>query len=259
MKSNFAAKAFLFCGILFLFFSCKKEENKDEPLAPYKSGVVLIFDDSYVKNWFEADEVLRKYSWKGTFCVSNLNTLPLAEINKLLVLLNEGHEIAGHSLHHGNAMQFVAQYGIKQYLSQEVNPMLALMNFYGLKVTSFAYPYGARSPEIDAYLLRQFQIIRGRDFGGQIPSKQDCYYNHSRIVFGFDIDNNHTYFSASYLLKLLEYAHKNNKILILCSHKTVNEATANYQTEIKLLEFICDYMKKHHMKFYTLSELYDLK
>ena len=258
MKSNFATKASLLFCILGLLFSCKKEGNTSKPNS-LKGGVVLTFDDAYVKNWFEADKVLRKYSWKGTFCVSNLNTLPLAEINKLLALQNEGHEIAGHSLHHLNATRFVTRYGIDRYLRQEINPMLDLMHFYGLKVTSFAYPYGARSPEIDAYLLRQFQIIRGRDFGGQIPSKQDCYYNHSRIVFGFDIDNNHTYFSASYLLKLLEYAHKNNKILILCSHKTVNEATANYQTEIKLLEFICDYMKKHHMKFYTLSELYELK
>jgi len=123
--------------------------------------VVLTFDDAYVTEWGEMDKEMQSYSWKATFCVSNINTLTLSEINKLHTLQNKGHEIAGHSVDHRNATTFVAQYGIDKYLHQEINPMLHLMDFYGLKATAFTYPYGARSAALDMTLLKKFKILRG--------------------------------------------------------------------------------------------------
>ncbi len=259
MKSNFAAKAFLFCGMLFLFFSCKKEDNKKEPLAPNSAGVVMTFDDAYVSEWMVLNKQMRPYCWKATFCVSNLNSLTLSEINGLLSLQNEGHEIAGHSLHHRNAAQFVAQHEIDLYLRQEVNPMLALMDFYGLKATAFAYPYGARSAALDTALLKKFKILRGTVYGVKKPSQRNFYFDHSKVVYGFGMDANYGYFSISQVLKLLEYAKKNNKILIVVGHKPVKKITRRYQTETKTVAIICKYVQQHQMKFYTLSELYELK
>lgn len=259
MKSNFAAKVFLFCGMLFLFFSCKKEENKPKPLAPNTAGVVLTFDDSYVADWVVLDKQMRPYSWKATFCVSNLTTLSLSEINGLLALENEGHEIAGHSVNHHNAAQFVAQHGIDQYLRQEVNPMLALMDFYGLKATAYAYPYGARSAALDTALLKKFKILRGTVYGAKKPSQRNFYFDHSKVVYGFGMDANYGYFSIPHVLKLLDYAKKNNKILIVVGHKPVKKITSRYQTKTKTVALICKYVQQNHMKFYTLSELYDLK
>lgn len=255
---NCLLKNILLCT-LFLLFSCENKKNKQEIKPSYKPGVVLSFDDAYVNEWFDADKKLKKYSWKATFCVTKINTLNDSEINKLIELQNEGHEIAGHGLHHYHAVKFLSKYGINEYMYQEINPMLAIMKKLSLNVTSFAYPDGERNEKLDAALLGKFQIIRGRAFGGESPSQQDCYFNDSRIVYGFDIDNSHIHFSIPYLFKLLDYAKKNNKILILCSHKTVKDVTANYQTKIETLELICSYMKRHNMKFYTLSELNNLK
>jgi peptidoglycan/xylan/chitin deacetylase (PgdA/CDA1 family) len=245
-------KSVLLC-VLFLLFSC---ETKNKP---YRAGVILSFDDAYVNEWFDADKALKKYSWKATFCVSKINTLDTIEINKLLKLQKEGHEIAGHGLHHYNAVKFVEKYSIDKYLKQEIDPMLVQMEKLKLHVTSFAYPYGERSDSLDKALSTKFKIIRGRAYGGEIPSKQDCFFKNSKIVFAFDIDNSHIHFSIPYLLKLLDYAKKNDKILILCSHKTVNNITANYQTKVETLEFICKYMKRNNMKFYTLSDLNTLE
>jgi peptidoglycan/xylan/chitin deacetylase (PgdA/CDA1 family) len=233
---------------------------KDKPeIKTYRAGVILSFDDSYVNDWFETDKVLKKYSWRATFCVSKINTLRHSEIKKLLALQKEGHEIAGHGLHHYHAEKFVKKYGIEDYFKQEVDPMLRLMNFYGLKVTSFVYPYGGRNPKLDAALLKKFKIVRGRAFCEEAPFIQGCYFNNSKMVYSFSIDDTHNHFNIPHLLKLLDYAKKNDKILILNSHKTVENVTTDYETKNATLELICKYVKRNNMKFYTLSDLNKLE
>ncbi|AWK07046.1 polysaccharide deacetylase [Flavobacterium crocinum] len=254
-------KVFFIRTMLFLMFltifSCDTKKEKPEP-KPYKAGVILSFDDAYVDEWAEADSVLKKYKWRATFNVCRIDSIGAPEIKKLLEMQKYGHEIAGHGYHHYNAVKFVQQNGIDAYMKQEIDPMIVSMKKKGFKVTSFAYPYGERSEELDKALSPDFKIIRGRAFGGEIPEKQDSYFNNSKIVFAFDIDNSHIHFSIPYLLELLDYAKKNNKILILCSHKPVKNVTENYQTKIETLEFVCKYMKLNDLKFYTLSDLDDL-
>jgi peptidoglycan/xylan/chitin deacetylase (PgdA/CDA1 family) len=149
----------------FFLFSC---ENKKLPTIKPKhpnAGVVITFDDTSVNEWYEADKILSKYSWKATFCVSKINTLSHSEITELLKLQQEGHEIAGHGFHHFDAQKFVTKNGINEYIDQEINPMMDLMRFYSFKVTSFAYPFGFRNTEIDAALLKKFKIVRGATYG----------------------------------------------------------------------------------------------
>lgn len=244
---------FLFA--LVLLISC----DKKVPLQPYQAGVVLSFDDVYIKEWFEANKVLKHYSWKATFCVCKINTLNTEELKELHELEKDGHEIAGHGLHHYNAVSYVEKYGIDSYIAQEIDPMINLMKKDSFKISSFAYPDGERTSKLDSALLTKFKIIRGRAFGDETPKMQDCFFNKKRTVFAFDIDNNHINFSIPYLMKLLKYAKKNNRILILCSHKVVKNVTANYQTKLETLKLICNYINQNNMKYYTLSDLYNLK
>jgi peptidoglycan-N-acetylglucosamine deacetylase len=237
----------------FILFSCKNEIKK--PIIKRNiAGVVLSFDDAYINEWFDTNKELKQYDWKGTFFVCKINTLDLFEIKKLLQLQKEGHEIAGHSFNHYNAVDFLTTHSIDQYINQEINPMMDLMQFYGFKVTSFAYPYGGRTRKLDTALLNKFSIVRGRAFCAKSPSKQSCFSNKSRLFFSFSIDDTHNHFNTPYLLKLLDYANKNNKILILNSHKTVKKATTDYQTTNRTLALICRYIKRNNMQFYTLSE-----
>lgn len=258
MMKNYILKTALLCTF-FILFSCEKEKPEKVIKPQNIPGVVLSFDDAYVNEWFNTDQKLKQYSWKGTFCVSKINTLKYAEIKKLLELQKEGHEIAGHGFHHYHAEKFFAKYGLNAYFKQEINPMLVLMNFYGLKATSFVYPYGGRNKNLDTALLNKFKIVRGRAFCEENPSKQGCYFDHSKLVFSFSIDDTHNHFNIPHLLKLLDYAKKNHKILILNSHKTVKNVTADYQTKEETLELICQYVKRNNMKFYTLSDLNNLK
>ena len=256
---NSILKTLLLCAF-FISFSCENEEPKPKPkVKPSIAGVILSFDDAYVNEWFATHQELKHYSWKGTFFVSKINTLKQHQIQKLLELQKEGHEIAGHGLNHYNAADFIRVHTISEYMRQEINPMLDLMNFYGLKVTSFAYPYGGRTKKLDAALLKKFKIIRGRAFCEEVANKQGCYYNNSNLVFSFSIDDTHNHFNLPHLLELLDYAKKNNKILILNSHKTVKKVTGDYQTKNETLAFICQYVKRNNMQFYTLSDLDKLK
>ncbi|MDI1304399.1 MAG: polysaccharide deacetylase family protein [bacterium] len=244
----------------FFLFSCEnKNTSKKNNLKEINPGVIISFDDTSVNEWYQADKILRQYSWKATFCVSKINTLRHSEIKELLELQKEGHEIAGHGFHHFDAPKFVAKNGIEAYINQEINPMLALMHFYSIKVTSFAYPFGFRNATIDAALLKKFKIIRGTTYGAEDPFFQKCYFNNSKLVFGIGIDTDHPNFSIPYLIKLLDYAKRKHKILILFGHIPVMNVTANYQTKMETLQLICNYVKQHNMTFYTLSELNDLK
>ncbi|HEY6143829.1 MAG TPA: polysaccharide deacetylase family protein [Flavobacterium sp.] len=259
MMKNSILKILLLCTF-FIFFSCEKEKPKPKPkVKPSMAGVVLSFDDAYVNEWFATDQVLKKYGWKGTFFVCKINNLRHAQVKKLLELQKEGHEIGGHGLQHYNAADFTKVHTTTEYIDQEINPMLDLMNFYGLKVTSFAYPYGGRTSALDFALLKKFKIIRGRAFCEEVAVKQGCYFDHSKLVFSFSVDDTHNHFNIPHLMNLLDYARKNNKILILNSHKTVKNVTTDYETKNETLEFVCKYIKSHNMKFYTISDLNKFK
>lgn len=252
---NSILKIVLLCT--FFLFSCEKQEVIIKPqIIP---GVILSFDDAYVNEWFTTNQELKKYGWKGTFFVSRINTLKHYQIHKLLELQKEGHEIAGHGLNHLNAADYTRVHTINKYMKDEIDPMLDLMGFYGLKVTSFAYPYGGRTKKLDAALMKKFKIVRGRAFCEEVANKQGCYYNNSNLVFSFSIDDTHNHFNIPHLLKLLDYAKNNHKILILNSHKTVKKVTGDYQTENETLALICQYVKRNNMQFYTLSDLDKLK
>lgn len=244
----------IFILLCITLFSCQNKKTK-----PYQAGVVISFDDAYVDDWFEADKVLRKYDWKATFCVCRIDSIGKPQLEKLHQLQSEGHEIAGHGYHHYNAVKFVQKNGIDEYLKQEIDPMIASMKRLKFNVSSFAYPYGERSSELDSALSRKFKMIRGRDFQDIAPQKEGCYYRDSKFIYAFDIDNEHVNFSVPYLLELLDTAKKNNKILILSSHQPVKKLSGNYQTKLETLELICKYMKSNNMKFYTLADLGNLQ
>ena len=249
----------LILAITLFASSCSEDENHTLPIPTYPAGVVITFDDDYVNEWEMAHTVLKDYSWRATFCVSKVNQLSSEKINKLIELQDYGHEIAGHGLNHLNAISTSNPIGIDTYFNQEIAPMMTFMNNNTLFVNSFVYPYGARNTATDSKLFTTFKVLCGTTYGSTTPSQQNCYYNNSNLVFGLGIDNSYSHFSVPYFIQLLEYAKANNKILIFYAHKPVTTLTANYQTEMNTLIQICDFVKHNNMKFYKLSELYNLQ
>lgn len=241
-----------------MLFSCSKNDYIPNQKTYLQSGVVISFDDDFVDEWFEVNKILQPYGWKATFFVTKFTQLSTAKIQKLKDLKSDGHEIGGHGLNHLDAPTFILANGTREYFHKEILPMLNLMNDNDLLTTSFAYPYGSRNSTSDDLLLNEFQIIRGTTYGNSNPAFQNCYYNNSRLVFGLGIDKQYPHFSIPYFLSLLEYARKNNKIIIFYAHKPVPSFQNNYETEYQTLIEICNYVKNNNMKFYKMSELYNI-
>lgn len=236
------------------------ERIQEEIPLEKKGGVVITFDDNYVSQWFKADSVLNSYNWKATFCVAYYDNINVDNKQKLKLLQDSGHEIAGHGLNHVNIIDFLVDNSIEDYVDQEILPMLELMEKDSLEVTSFAYPYGWRSESTDSIMLEYFNIVRGVEWGGDHPiADHDCFFNNSPLVFGFGIDSNFDYFSEhyyeQYILDLLTYARDNNKLLVLLGHETVEVISRDYQVAFSILKSICQFIDDNEMEFYTLSEL----
>lgn len=247
-----------------VFFSCSKDEEdlipeKEVPQIENQAGIVLTFDDDFVEEWYTVNNLLKPYDWKATFFVTKFNQLSNDKIQKLKSLKSEGHEIAAHGLNHINALNYLDTHTPSSYLEVEIAPMKNRMTENNLEPTSFAYPYGARNPTLDQILLNEFKIIRGTTYGQLNPAHQNCYYNNSQLVLGLGIDKSYPHFNLPYFISLLEYAKKNNRIVIFYSHKPVATSDAAYETEYQTLIEICKYVKDNKMKFYKISELYHLK
>lgn len=252
-------KKYFLLLLITVLFSCSEYDDITTQKSNFQAGVVISFDDDFVDEWFEVNNILQSYDWKATFFVTKFNQLSPARIQKLKDLKSYGHEIGAHGLNHINAPTFISANGTIEYLNQEIYPMLNLMNNNDLSPTTFAYPYGSRNLTTDNLLFSKFQILRGTTYGNADPALQNCYYNNNRLVFGLGIDNNYAHFSISYFLSLLEYAKNNNKIIIFYAHKPVPNFQNNYETEYQTLIEICKYVKNANMKFYKMSELYNLK
>ncbi len=246
------------CIVLVLSYCSKYEETLSVPFEDNsQAGVAITFDDNYIDQWYEVNKILKPYNWKATFFVCEFEKLDFEELNKLKKLKNEGNEIGGHGWMHLKAAPFEKQHGEKNYLNKEIFPMLKMMNEDSFHIHSFAYPYGSRDAITDTILLHEFNIIRGTTYGSEPPDLQKCYFDdNSRVLFGLGIDNSYSQYNIPYFLSLLEYAKKNNKIVIFYAHKPVLKANKKYETEYKTLIEICNYVKTNNMKFYTVSELY---
>ncbi len=86
-------------------------------------------------------------------------------------------------------------------------------------------------------------------------AKNSNFYNGKVNVNGVGIDTKYKHFDHNYLIKILNHAKRNNKVVIFYAHKPVLKANKDYEVEMQTLEFICQYIRNNQMQFYTLNDL----
>lgn len=123
-----------------------------------RAGLSFAFDDNYVDDWMALRDGLR--GRPVTFFVSNWDALSADQISALHELAGDGHAIEAHGMGHRDAMLYVDKHGIAEYVAREIDPLLAAMREAGFAPTTFAYPYGTRTTELDDALLERFQLVR---------------------------------------------------------------------------------------------------
>lgn len=134
------------------------------------AGVALSFDDAYVESWLEGADLFARYGARVTLFVAYYDRLTDTQRAALRRLSQLGHAIEAHSLRHLRAPLYVEQKGLAAYLSDEALPSVDLLRGDGYDVTTYAYPYGARSAELDAAMLEHVALVRSVSFTWSGPA-----------------------------------------------------------------------------------------
>lgn len=134
---------------------------RDAYAAP---GLALSFDDTFVEAWLALRPLFAQYHARVTFFVSRYQALSAAAHAGLQVLAADGHDIAPHTVNHLRGPDYVEANGIDAYLRNEIDPSIEALRDDGFEVTAFAYPFGARTSELDDAIAKRVPVIRSVEF-----------------------------------------------------------------------------------------------
>lgn len=137
-------------------------------------GIALSFDDTSVDAWYAMRPQFQAVGARITFFVSRYAALRPEQQAKLHELAADGHVIEAHSVLHLRAPEYVEDHGLAAYIDEEVVPSIERMRSDGFPVTSFAYPFGARTHEIDRAILEHVAILRSISFTYTGPVVDAC-------------------------------------------------------------------------------------
>lgn len=155
-------------------------------------------------------------------------------------------------------MNFVKENSIEKYLKEEIFPGIYMMAKENLKPLSFAYPYGAHTPQLDSILLKYFSHIRATAYTSKKYDIFDlnqiyCKCRNERLIFGVGIDNIYGN-SIEEIYKGLKRALEKKEIIVLYIHNTLY-IEDDHGTSFRKLESILKYASEIGLKFYRVSDL----
>ncbi len=268
----------------------KEVYNDEEVKIPYinKPGLALTFDDGFrIDHWYkyglgkENDRNLfGYYDVKATFNINAFHEYEnrlfnQEEIDHMLELQHNGHEIANHGYKHKNAIEYTKKYGQARWIEDEVLALNHWMNKQEHSITkekfkqpvSFIYPYSLYSDNLtNAIVPNYFKICRGDKFQpdllelssfeceGVVPALCIDYINLPHIMF---------------IKSALKLAKKTGRNLIIMCHSILpkekvwseynwgEESTqaGKYRISPKNLSYVIKQAKKMDLEFYRLSEI----
>lgn len=130
--------------------------------------VMLIFDDAYAEAGQNAFPLLERYGFEAacmvvTRCIGSTNrwdeeaglpSFQLMSESEILEWSKRGIEFGGHTSSHPE-LPFVEEERLEQEIAQCRDDLTALL---GKAPTSFAYPFGAVSPRVEAAVRNHFEL-----------------------------------------------------------------------------------------------------
>ncbi|ETI67549.1 leucine-rich repeat domain-containing protein [Neobacillus vireti] len=256
--------------------------EKPKEYIPYinKPGIAFSFDDSYrVYDWYKyGKDMFGYYNVKVTFNMNGVHPLKnnrehtQDEIDKLLELQANGHEIAHHSFKHKPALEYSALYGYEKWIKDEIETLLSWMekqshsktNERFKKPVSFVFPHFIYNNEtLNRLIPKYFKIARGHLKKDNLTS-----FNHVGFAPSICLDD---YYSCNtyYIKKIIKLTKKTGRNLILTCHSILPEDVnhnfygegekakkwGTWSTSPKLIQTIINEARKNDMEFYTTSEL----
>jgi len=247
---SFRNSSFFLCALCILSVLCGFNCDRKK----YSNHIILTFDDASVDEWFAQRELFDTYNIKATFFISRPHQLTEGQIDKLKILIAEGHEIGCHGMNHLRATE-ENQY---QYIDTEIEPALQWLSDYGFSVTSFAYPFGIATPYLDSVLANHFTFIRKATdnyLNTLISVYPEIYTKKARCcntnAMGIDINYN---ISMDNLEDAILKAKNTDSFLVLYAH-VINNSSSDYTATPQYLEELFKRMKKHKIGAVTCREM----
>ncbi|HUQ02340.1 MAG TPA: polysaccharide deacetylase family protein [Kofleriaceae bacterium] len=127
-------------------------------------GLALSFDDAGIDAWASIADLLDQYGARVTFFIAYYDAFTPAQRDLLRDLAARGHVIASHTVSHLRAPEYAERHGLEGYMADEVRPAIEALRRDGHAPRAFAYPYGARTSELDRTILAEVDILRSVTF-----------------------------------------------------------------------------------------------
>ncbi len=238
--------------------SCSFWQNLFNNRDTVAKGIVFMIDDAYVEDFYQQNHYnfIQHNHIKMTYFICKYPHLSQRKKTIIKIFQNDGHEIGFHGTHHINAVNYLQNHTIDQYINYEILPGLKAMLNDGLEVIDFSYPYGAHTPELDSVLFHKyFYFIK---LGAIHYNFYDRYLNR-QIIRPFPLDRRYWvryHLSLDKVLSFIDSADRKNKIIMLYGHG-LSDTIDTVHNKIWFNDFtaIFNYAKSKGFKFYTLRDL----
>lgn len=262
----------------------KEKSNEFNNEIPYvnKPGIVLSFDDSLrVKHWYTyGKDLFGFYNVKATFNINAM--LPFVnrlhsqeEIDMLIELQHNGHELVHHGYNHQDAVKYTAANGENKWLQYDIESLIDWMDKQSHSVTkekmkkpvSFAFPYSSYNESIVNELVpKYFKVCRGHfnksEFHDLVSFEQTGF------VPSICIDSN-ILPDIKFIKPILKLAKRTGNNIILMCHSILPEEVnwndfnwgqasreaGEYRISPESLLYIIKEARKLDLEFYTLAEI----
>jgi len=137
------------------------------PEGPPRAGLALGFDDQAVGAWYGIRDRLAAHGARVTFFVTRYAGLSAEEHAQLAELAAAGHGIEAHGVGHLDGVVYAREHGAAAYVADELLPSVQVLEAAGYPVTSFAFPFGTSSRELEELTLAH--VDRDRVGPGTCP------------------------------------------------------------------------------------------
>ncbi len=127
-------------------------------------GLALSFDDTSVLAWQDMLPLLAQYGARATFFVSRYPAFDDVGRAAVADLAAAGNDIEAHSVLHLKAPDYVEANGLQAYVDAEFQASVDALRADGYPIAAYAYPFGARTNELDAALLPHIGVLRSLVF-----------------------------------------------------------------------------------------------
>lgn len=257
--------------------------QSEDQTIPYinKPGIAFSFDDSFrINDWYKYGKDLFGYNEvKVTFNINAFHHFEgqrehtQQEIDMLIDLQSNGHEIAHHGFKHENAVNYSNEFGLNNWIEHEIKPLFNWIENQShsktkekfKKPVTYSFPYvNYTEDHILELVSKYFKVVRG----GFCDKNNLVGFNHTGYAPSICIDEI-VLSDVNFTKKILRTAKQSGMNIIFMCHSILPDEvdwndfgwkeesleSGKYRISPKTIQAIIDEAKKIDLEFYTTSEI----